>query len=172
MIDYYFELKDFSMYLFLFVPYLLLLVLFFHFGKIGFKKNKLSFYGMFMELSIQQIISISFLFLFFYIVIASIFVNSFSVFFFILLLIPIILFNVFHISFFHILFDIVNVFIIYFILISKSIFFHYIQDVASYWYVICLYVILCIFIFLYVSYISLRRLKFIISKNKYLKLKC
>ena len=169
MIDYYFELKDFSMYLFLFIPYLLLLVLFFHFGKIGFKKNKLSFYGMFMELSIQQIISISFLFLFFYIVIASIFVNSFSVFSFIVLLIPILLCNIFQVSFFHILFDIVNVFIIYFILISKSIFFHYIQDVANYWYVISLYIILCVFIFLYVSYISLRRLKFIISKNKYVK---
>ena len=169
MIDYYFELKDFSMYLFLFVPYLLLLVLFFHFGKIGFKKNKLSFYGMFMELSIQQIISISFLLLFFYFVIASIFVNSFSVFSFIVLLIPILLCNIFQVSFFHILFDIVNVFIIYFILISKSIFFHYIQDVANYWYVISLYILLCVFIFLYVSYISLRRLKFIISKNKYVK---
>ena len=169
MIDYYFELKDFSMYLFLFVPYLLLLVLFFHFGKIGFKKNKLSFYGMFMELSIQQIISISFLLLFFYFVIASIFVKSFSVFSFIVLLIPILLCNIFQVSFFHILFDIVNVFIIYFILISKSIFFHYIQDVSSYWYVISLYILLCVFIFLYVSYISLRRLKFIISKNKYVK---
>ena len=52
MIDYYFELKDFSMYLFLFISYLLLLVLFFHFGKIGFKKNKLSFYGNFYPLYI------------------------------------------------------------------------------------------------------------------------
>ena len=169
MIDYFFELKDIIPYLYGFPVYLMFLFVFFFIGKRKIHQRGIAFYGVFMGLSTKNVMSLAFLFLYYYFVMISIFVNTFSFLTLLLLIVPILLFNIINFYFFKFFVDIVNTLILFLLLFSKDIFYNYMIDVGSYWYVVLLYAVLCVFIFLYATYVFIRRFKSIISSNKYVE---
>ena len=166
MIDYFFDFQNYLLYLVLFPVYLLAIFLFFFFGKRKIKDNKVDFHGMFLELSTIKTLALSFLLFYYYIAIVSIFLNHYSYINVLLLAVPILLFHILNLSFIQLIADIVQTAILSVLLYSKSIFFDYIVNVASYWYVIVLFVALCIFIFLFATYIFIKGFKSTIMVRK------
>ena len=169
MVDYFFDFKSLLPYLYFFPIYILLIIIFFLIGKRSINNKRASFYGFFMGLSNKEVLSLSFLFLYYYLIIVSIFINEFSIFNIILFILPILLFNVINFYIIKFFVDIFNTAVLFLLLYSKSIFYSYIIDVGNYWYVIVLYVLLCLFIFLYATFVFFRRFFSIISSNEYVK---
>ena len=171
MIDYFFDLQDLFPYIYLFPIFLLIIYTVFLIGKRKIDSKGIAFYGIFMGLSFRNILSLSCLFLYYYVILVSIFLNSFSILTFLLLVVPILLFNLVNFYILKFFIDIINTFILFVLLFSKSAFYNYLSEVGVYWYVILLYVILCIFIFMYATYVFIRRFKLVISSNKYVAIK-
>ncbi len=169
MVDHFFDFRLLLPYIYCFPIYIFILLVFFFIGKRRINDKAISFYGFFMGLNNKDIFSISLLFLYYYLVVISIFINSFSLFNVILLFAPILLFNIINFYFIKLFIDIFNTSVIYLLLYSKSIFYNYIVEVGTYWYVLLLYGLLCVFIFLYVTYVFFKRFFAIISSNKYVK---
>ena len=169
MIDYFFSIENYFLYLVCFPFFFLFLLFLFFIRKRGLKKNKVAFYGMFMGLSTRNILSLSFLLAYYYVVIVSLFIHSFSMVNLFIIILPIILCHLFNFSMFHLIVDFLHTLIIFFLLYSESILYNYIIEVGNYWYVVALHVLLCIFISFYVSLIVVKRFKLIISHNKYIK---
>ena len=169
MIDYFFNFENYILYLIGFPIYLIFLFFFFFIGKRKINNNNgITFYGMFMGLSNRNILALSFLFFYYYLVIVSIFVNSFSYINLIMLFVPIVLFHLINFSIIRLVIDIIQTAFIILLLYSKIIFYNYIIDIGNYWYVIVLYVLLCLFVFIYTTYIFVKRFKMVISHNKYI----
>ena len=169
MIDYFFDLRDVFPYLYCFPIGLLIVFLIFFFGKSKIQKHGIAFYGVFMGLTNRNILSLSLLFIYYYFIIVSIFINRFSFLTLILLVVPISLFHFINFYFIRFFIDAINTVLIYTMLYSKSIFYHYMIEVGRFWYVALLYVLLCFFIILYATYIFIRRFKVIIASNKYIE---
>lgn len=171
MIDYYFDLKDFMFYLYFFPLFMFVVLIVFKIKKRDISDKTIPFYGKYIGLSNKNIISLTLLFLYYYLIIVSIFVNNFSILHLIIFLIPIVLFNIINFYFIRLFIDILNTFILYVLLYSKVIFYNYMIDVGEYWYVILLYGLLCLFIFAYVSFLFFRRFRMIIKQSKYISKK-
>lgn len=169
MIDYFFSLNDFLIYLYSFPIFLLIIFFFFLFNKKNISNKTSGFYGVFMGLSNKNILSISLLLLYYFLIIVSIVNNKFTLLTLIILIVPIVIFNIINFYIFKFFIDIVNTILLFVLLYSKSIFYNYMIDVNSYWYVIVLYCFLCLFIFFYITFVSIRRFKSIISSNKYIE---
>ena len=169
MIDYFFNIESCLLYLILFPAYLLLLFIIFKIGKRKIEKNKIAFYGMFMGLSNRYILALAFLLFYYYIIVVSIFINSLSYINLILLFVPIICFHIISLSFGRLLIDIIQTGLIFLLLYSKTILYEYIINVGNFWYVMVLFVSLCMYLFLYATFILIKRLGFIVSHSKYIK---
>ena len=169
MTDYFFDLNDLFPYAYLFPIFIIIVWLFFVINKRNINNKTSGFYGLFMGLTNKNILSLALLFLYYYLMIVSIFINNFSLLSLIIFLVPIIIFNIMNFYFFKFLVDLVNTPMIFLLLYIKSIFYNYMIDVYNYWYVIVLYVLLCIFIFFYITFIFIKRFKSIVSTNKYIE---
>lgn len=134
-------------------------------------KNNIKFYGLFIELTNKDIVSISLLLLEYFIVVSSLFINEFTFINVIILFMPIIIFDLLNGHFIKIFIDVINYALIFLILYSKNIFFSYLIDVGNYWYVNIIIFLLSMFITLYMSFIFLRNFNSIIKTNKYIKSK-
>ena len=128
-------------------------------------KNNIKFYGLFIELTNKDIVSISLLLLEYFIVVSSLFINEFT------FINVIIIFDLLNGHFIKIFIDVINYALIFLILYSKNIFFSYLIDVGNYWYVNIIIFLLSMFITLYMSFIFLRNFNSIIKTNKYIKSK-
>ena len=91
--DYFFDVKSLLPYVYCFPIFIVLLLIFFWIGKKTIDDKKVSFYGFFMGLNNKDILSLSFLFLYYYFIVVSIFINEFSYFNILLMIIPMLLFN-------------------------------------------------------------------------------
>ena len=171
MIDYFFDLKDIFPYLYCFPILLFIIFIMFVIGKRKINDKGIAFYGIFMSLTNTNIVSITLLCLYYYFIIVSIFINNFTILIFLILIIPIVLFDIINFYFIKFFIDIINTIVIFVLIYSKVIFYNYMIDVGSFWYVIVLYVMLCLFIYLYATFIFVRRFKSIMSKNKYVEKK-
>lgn len=171
MIDYFFGLDSLFPYLCFFPLFLIIFLIIFLIGKKKINNKGIGFYGIFMGLSNRNILSLAFLLLYYYFILVSIYVNEFSLLTLILLVVPIVSYNLVNFYMIKFFIDILNTFIIFVLLYSKSIFYNYMVDVNSYWYVIALYILLCLFIVFYVTFVFIRRFKVIISQNKYVSVK-
>lgn len=169
MINLNFSLKSLLPYLYGFPVLLIVIVFIFMIGKRKINNKSIAFYGMFMGLEKKDILSISLLFIFYYIIVVSIFLNDISLLVLIIMAVPILLFNLVNFYVFKLVIDCMNTILLFALLYSKAIFYSYMVDVASYWYVITLYVLLCLFILFYTTYVFIRRLKSIIAHNKYVE---
>ena len=169
MIDYFFNIESCLLYLILFPVYLLVLFIVFKIGKRTIEKNKIAFYGMFMGLTNRYILALAFLAFYHYIVIVSVFINSFSYIHLILLFVPIIMFHIISLSFLGLIIDLIQTALIFLLLYSKTILYNYIVNVGSFWYVLVLYVCLCLFIVFYVTFIVIKRMGYVVSRSKYIK---
>lgn len=168
MIDYFFELKDIYPYIYVFPILILILVVIFLLLERNIDNKSISFYGMFMSMSKKNVFSLSLILLFAYIMIISIFVNKFTI-MDLSIFVPIILFDTLNLFLGKLVLDVIHASVLSVLLYLKVIFYNYIIDVGNYWYVVCIYIMLCLFILLYTIFFSLRRFKSIIQKNKYAK---
>ena len=168
MTDYFFELKDIYPYIYGFPILILVLVVLFLLLKRNIDNKSISFYGMFMSMSKKDVFSLSLILLFAYIMVVSVFVNKFSI-MDLSIFVPIILFNTINLFLGKLILDTIHASVLSVLLYLKVIFYNYIIDVGNYWYVVCIYIILCLFILLYTVFFSLRRFKSVIQKNKYVK---
>lgn len=162
MIDYFFDFQNYIIYIILFPIYLLLMFIFFAFGKRKINKNKVAFYGMFMGLSTRKTLALSFLCFYYYALLSTLFVNSFSYINVLLLFVPIVLFHLINYSFLVLFIDIIQTGILFLLLYSKTIFYNYITNVGNFWYVLTIYILLSLLIIVYSTYIFVKRLKMVI----------
>ena len=147
MIDYFFDLNAFLPYLYFFPIFLIISFIIFKIKKRDISDKTIPFYGRYIGLNNTNILSLTLIFVYYYLIIVSIFINSFSLYHLILFIIPIILFNIINFYFIKLFIDIINTIIIYILLYSKSILYNYMIDAGEYWYVILLYSLMCLFIF-------------------------
>ena len=168
MIDYFFNIKDLLPYLYFFPIFLVVIFLYFILKKRSINDETVPFYGLYIGLTTKDIVSLTLLFMYYYLIISSIFVNNFSVINLIFFILVILIFNIINLFYIKIIIDVINTVILFILLYSKSIFYNYMVDVSDYWYVLFLYSLVCLFIFFYVSLIFMRRFRSVISKNKYI----
>lgn len=169
MTDFVIEIRDILPYLYFFPIYLLILFIIFAIRKKNINKG-IDFYGMFMGLHTSNVISLSSLFLYLYVVLVSVFLTHFSFAAFLLILASIMIANIFNLSIISFVIDIINTLIIGVLLYTKMVLYDYMIEVNAYWYVIVLYVLLSVFLVFYIIFIFFRRFKSIISKNEYIKI--
>ena len=152
---------------------ILMLVLWF-LSKRKITNKNVSFYGLFMNLKFMDVLALSCLVIYYFIIIESFFVTSYytiySVVFFML---PIIAFNVvsFNGNIFKTAFSLGNALLLLTMLFFKNIFYTYIIDYNNSGYMIVLLVMLCVFVFLYATYVFLNSLLNVLRRNKYVKVR-
>lgn len=168
MIDFV-TMKELFPYLYLFPIFLIILYIFFYIKSKKITNSRLSFFGMFMGLNNKDVVSLTLLLTYYYLIVASIFINTFSPIFCIVLIVIILLFEILNFNFIYFIADIVNTGIIMFILYIKTIFYYYMIDIEVFWYVLLLYVLVCTFIYFYATLIFIRRFRTMVGKNKYVK---
>jgi uncharacterized protein YneF (UPF0154 family) len=140
-----------------------------YFKNFKLKKDKLRFYGIFLNLTNGQIISITLVTLkFIYIVYSLLNIGSTYITFIFLLFITFV-FNIFNFRAINIIFDLLTCVILYLIIISKDIFIDYILHVDAIWYAILLYVVTMLFGFIVSFYLYIRDIMYILKKHIYIK---
>ena len=152
---------------------ILLMVVLWLLSKRTITNSNISFYGLFMNLKFLDILALSFLFIYYFLIIESFFITTYTLYSVVLFLIPLIMFNLcsFSGNIFRVLFSMSNAVLIFIMLYFKNIFYSYIVEISSSWYVVVLFIMLCIFIFLYATYIFLNSLLNVLKRNKFIKKK-
>ena len=152
---------------------IILMVVLWLLSKRTLTNNNVSFYGLFMNLKFMDILSLSLLLIYYFIIIESFFITTYTMYSMIFFLIPIVLFNIlsFNGNIFRVLYSLGNAILIFVMLFFKNVFYSYIVEISNSWYVVLLFIMLCIFIFLYATYVFLNSLLNVLRKNKYVKKK-
>jgi hypothetical protein len=130
-----------------------------------------SFYGLFMNLRTVDMVSLSLLFIHYFLIIESIFVTENSIYMFILLFLPMITFNILNFNLIRVIPSLLNSLLIYVLLFFKTIFYSYIIEIQPAWYVIILFIVLCAFVVLYSTYVSLTDLLTVLKHDEFVKKK-
>ena len=152
---------------------ILLMVVLWLLSKRSITNNNISFYGLFMNLKFIDILALSFLFIYYFLIIESFFITTYTLYSVVLFVIPVIMFNILSFSgnIFKVLFSLGNAILIFIMLYFKNIFYSYIVEISSSWYIVVLFIMLCIFIFLYATYIFLNSLLNVLKRNKFIRKK-
>ena len=130
-----------------------------------------SFYGLFMNLRTIDMVSLSLLFIHYFLIIESIFVTENSIYTFLLLFIPMITFNILNFNLIRVIPSLLNSLLIYVLLFFKTIFYSYIIEIQPAWYVIILFIVLCAFVVLYSTYVTLNDLLTVLKHDEFVKKK-
>ena len=149
-----FELSNVFSYLIIFptvmlVFYLITLIL----SKRDINNNNIGIYGWLMSIKNIDILKISLLVVFYISVINTVITIDSNYYDLIFIVIPIVTFEIINKSYLKIFIDFIELYLLYFILIFKNIFFAYFINVTALWYIILLYVILCVFVLFFASYL-------------------
>ena len=155
------------------LPYLIIFpvfVLFFYIFTIVLSKKKISdknvgIYGVLMNFDNYDVLKISLLVVCYLFIIESIIIVDSSYYSINFILLPIVCFEIINHSYLKILLDLVEIGFVYFILIFKNIFYSYLINVNVLWYIVVLYIILCIFIFLFATYLLFENINVLMSKK-------
>ena len=152
---------------------ILLMVILWVLSKRAITNKNVSFYGLFMNLRFIDIAALSFLIIYYFVILASFFVTTYTSYSVLLFAIPVIAFNIasFDGNIFRTLFSLGNAILIFVMLFFKNIFYSYIVEISGSWYIVALFIMLCIFIFLYATYVFLNSLLNVLKRNKYIKKK-
>lgn len=161
------------------IPYLLsfpiimiaFLLIIFIFYKMDIQESNVGFIGLFLNLNTQKTISFSFLLFYYFFIIESTFINSYSIinlyiFLSFSLLGNIIYFNLKYIS----LSTIFSVFI-YYILYFQKIFVNYTIDVASFWYIKLLIILMGVLTIISSTIFIIKNIGYISFDNNKTKIK-
>lgn len=133
--------------------------------------KNVKFYGLFLDLTNKQLISISLslLKLIFLIYLSLMFnVNVIGLLF---IMSIVILYNIINVRFINFFVDLILHTLLYFILLSKDIFFTYLRDISIEWYVIIFLIISIIFALLLSFILFFNEIQYVIKKNDYVRKK-
>jgi uncharacterized protein YneF (UPF0154 family) len=140
-----------------------------YFKNFKLKKDKLRFYGIFLNLTNGQIISITFVTLkFIYIFYSLINIGSTYITLIFLMFLTFV-FNLFNFRAINIVFDTFSCIIIYLIILSKDIFFDYVLHVDAIWYAVLLCVATMLFGLTVALYLYIKDVMYVLKKNIYVK---
>ena len=167
-----YQLSALLPYFVIFPVLVLLLALAFNYlSKRAITNNNASFYGLFMNLTTIDIISISLLIMHYFLILETFFITENTIYSFLLLMIPIIIFNIINFNLLKVLPSIINSLLIYVLLFFKTIFYSYMMEIQVTWYVILLFAAVIIFIFFYSTYVFLNDLLSVLKHDEYVKKK-
>lgn len=164
-----YELSKFIPYFIIFpISVLLLSIILWNLSKKSTIIKNVAYYGIFMNLTTIDILSLALVGTYYIMIVGAIFINDISILNLILFLIPIILCNLLNKKIITIIGSILNTAFLYILLYAKSVFYNYIVDVGSTWYVILILITVSCFILFYSSYILIRNIDSILKNNKYI----
>lgn len=160
----------FNFFLFFTVFVLLVLVMTdIYIKKFEMKKEKLRIYGLFLNLSNVQIISLTLITLKFVYIFYS-FINIGSTYMtLVFILFLTIVYNIINLRALNIFFDSVVSVIIYLIILSKDIFIDYILHINAIWYAVILFTLALFFGMTVALYLYIKDMIYILKKNIYVK---
>lgn len=160
------EVVELLPYLIVFIVLILILnIVFFTISKKQITSKNVGIYGLLMNFTDIDILKISLIIVCYLSILESIIIVNNSYYNINFILIPILLFEILNKSFYKIPIDILELAFIYFILIFKNVFYSYLTNVNVLWYVILLYIILCIFIFVFATYILFENINILMNKK-------
>ena len=132
--------------------------------KIG--KDNISLFGLFINLNSMDVLLMALLLMQLYFIICSLFVTSLSLYSFIFILIPIILFGILSRDYLRILINLGYSLFICTLLIFKDVFYSYVVEVDVLWYVLLIFVVLCISIVVLSIFVFLSNFYRIFKRKK------
>lgn len=123
-------------------------------------------YGLFMNLSGKGEFLISLLITHFIIEMESLFVMEFSLYSLFFLISPILIFDIMTKRFIKIPFDIIEIIFLVLLIFFKNLFYSYMIDVAVLWYVLLLFVVLCVFIVIFSTYTFAGNINYLVKEKE------
>lgn len=161
------ELNVIMHYMILFFVLTILFILCMYFASHRKISNKnIGIYGIFMSLDNIDALKISLLIVCYLFILELTILTEINYYLINFILIPIISFEIINKTYYKILVDIFEIAFIYFIFIFKNIYFAYLNDVNMLWYVLVLYVIICVFIILFGTYFLFENINMLMNKKR------
>ena len=161
------ELNVIMHYMILFFVLTILFILCMYFASHRKISNKnIGIYGIFMSLDNIDALKISLLIVCYLFILELTILTEIKYYLINFILIPIISFEIINKTYYKILVDIFEIAFIYFIFIFKNIYFAYLNDVNMLWYVVVLYVIICVFIILFGTYFLFENINMLMNKKR------
>ena len=128
--------------------------------------KNISLFGLFINLNSMDVLLMALLLIQLYFIICSLFVTSLSLYSFIFILIPIILFGILSKDYLRILINLGYSLFVCTLLIFKDVFYSYVIEVDVLWYVVLIFVVLCLSIVVIALYIFLSNFYRIFKRKK------
>ena len=156
-------------YFFIFPIFIILVIVLFKIIlRKNVSKNNIHLFGLFIDLNNKDILLLCLLLVQFYFIISSLFINDISYTLIFFLLLPILIFSLLTKKLYRLIANFILTIFIFTMILFKSIFFTYLKEVTTLWYVEMIYVVLCLSIIIFAIFNFLFNFNVII-KNKKLK---
>lgn len=154
------------LYLVLFPIFAIILagILYIKFKK-SIKNNNISLYGMFLSLNRKDILSLTLVLLEYIIVLESMFITKFSYFSILYIFTPILIYAIINMDIISMIVNIIGASFLLVMNFFERVFLSYILYVDKVWYVIVLFIAVCVLMFVINTYILMRNINEIVKKR-------
>jgi len=154
------------LYLVLFPIFAIILagILYIKFKK-SVKNNNISLYGMFLSLNRKDILSLTLVLLEYIIVLESMFITKFSYFSILYIFTPILIYAIINMDIISMIVNIIGASFLLVMNFFERVFLSYILYVDKVWYVIVLFIAVCVLMFVINTYILMRNINEIVKKR-------
>lgn len=152
-----------------FFSFIILLIFFKIVSKEKVKKTNVSFYGLFMDLNKNNLISLSMIYLFYMFVLGSLVINNITIVTFLVLIILSFAFCLSTKNAFFFIRMVFNSLCIYYLLSIKADLYDYMLTASALPYVFLTFFMVVLFIIFYSTYIFLKEAELILKENNYIK---
>lgn len=133
--------------------------------KNNIKKNNISLYGMFLSLNRKDILSLALVLLEYIIILETMFITKFSYFSILYIFTPILIYAIINMDIINMIINIIGASFLLVMNFFERVFLSYILYVDKVWYVVVLFITVCILMFVINTYILMRNINEIVKKR-------